>query len=723
MTIYGSAHAATIVVGSTGDPGGAGTCTLRQAIVSVNTGAVTGSCANSGEAFGSNDTIKFSNSLFSGGTPTITLEDAPGNSLHVDDAVLAIDAGEGRNVVVQRPSNAQNKFPVVTVGRGDYLHLTGLTVQNGFATYVSAFTKYNIFSKFDAGGGGIQAPTAGIRLDRCTIRNNFAYDYGAQHPGQDYYTGGGGISAGFLIMNSSLVAGNTAGGARGVGGGVFISGAGGPATPGLLRMSNSTISGNTVESFVGGAAIAAWAKYDSVGIRNSTISGNLSPRAIKGGTIAINGILGKSYLLDSTLACNNTSSDSSVVYAVGIKSGGLGVISTIFADTNNAACATTTSNEFGVAAGGPIVLKGDHNLIVANSAIGGSVSLPGDTVFGDPQLGPLQNNGGLTPTHALGAYSPAIDAGSNPAGFGYDQRGAPFGRFVGKAPDIGAYESATSHLCGSAWGKNFVTLGSSTPNLCNSGAYLQNDQVFGSGPWAWFCAANTDPSHNEFCGAKVKANASVLIETAQGAVVSSAIYGQPLRLKAAVEDSRSPAQAVPTGSVSFFDASSGGFVPVCVGSALSGGETICDTTDTPIDIGVRQIKIVYNGDGSFGEAAGIPGTVTINPAGSTTTIVSQSPNPVYTRSSFTVVAQVSANTPSVATPTGTVKITDQTDNLSCSYDLAQTTPGCALRPVSAGPHALLVTYQGNGNVAASSTTGTQQAVVPSDRIFADGFGN
>jgi len=58
-------------------------------------------------------------------------------------------------------------------------------------------------------------------------------------------------------------------------------------------------------------------------------------------------------------------------------------------------------------------------------------------------LGPLQNNGGPTRTHALLAGSPAIDAGNNAANVDFDQRGAGFVRIVGASADIGAFEVQT----------------------------------------------------------------------------------------------------------------------------------------------------------------------------------------------------------------------------------------------------------------------------------------
>jgi hypothetical protein len=91
-----------------------------------------------------------------------------------------------------------------------------------------------------------------------------------------------------------------------------------------------------------------------------------------------------------------------------------------------------------------------HNLIgdgsttgLVNGQHGNLVGSTGHTI--NPRLGPLQFNGGLTPTLALLAGSPAIDAGDDSVlgpgiGLTTDQRGPGFARKVGLHVDIGAFE-------------------------------------------------------------------------------------------------------------------------------------------------------------------------------------------------------------------------------------------------------------------------------------------
>jgi hypothetical protein len=76
----------------------------------------------------------------------------------------------------------------------------------------------------------------------------------------------------------------------------------------------------------------------------------------------------------------------------------------------------------------------------------GGVSADENVKGKDPKLGPLQNNGGPTQTHALLSGSPAIDRGNNSILLATDQRGAGFARNKDgngdgiAAVDIGAFE-------------------------------------------------------------------------------------------------------------------------------------------------------------------------------------------------------------------------------------------------------------------------------------------
>src|SRR5262249_9914723 len=80
-----------------------------------------------------------------------------------------------------------------------------------------------------------------------------------------------------------------------------------------------------------------------------------------------------------------------------------------------------------------------HNLIGDTSD--GSGFDATDLLDVNPLLGPLQDNGGPTFTHALLPGSPALDAGDNTGAPETDQRGLP--RIVAGRIDIGAFEEQT----------------------------------------------------------------------------------------------------------------------------------------------------------------------------------------------------------------------------------------------------------------------------------------
>ena len=182
-----------------------------------------------------------------------------------------------------------------------------------------------------------------------------------------------------------------------------------------------TIRNSTFDSNRASSAAGAIENYGgTMSVSNSTFAGN---RANDGGGISNGGTM---TFINSTLAGNHASAVS------GGRAGGIFNWGTV--TLQNTIVANNT---------------GGNNCFVFDGAIvdgGGNLSFP-DTICpginGDPKLGPLQNNGGLTATMALGAGSGALDAADDticeaaPVK-GLDQRGVI--RPKGAHCDIGAVE-------------------------------------------------------------------------------------------------------------------------------------------------------------------------------------------------------------------------------------------------------------------------------------------
>ncbi|MEO1092263.1 MAG: right-handed parallel beta-helix repeat-containing protein, partial [Pseudomonadota bacterium] len=209
--------------------------------------------------------------------------------------------------------------------------------------------------------------------------------------------GGGILSNGALTIVDSTVTGNSASQS---GGGVVVIGLSATAI-----ISNSTVYGN--DAVTGGGILAAGA---DVLIRNSTISGN------DGGGIVSADLAGVRTEIVSSIVAGNTG-DQDVVL-----------------DVNG-----DGTNSF-VSGGNNVIGNGDGAAGAFVDGVGGDqVGTAASPI--DPLLGPLQNNGGPTPTLALLSGSPAINAGSNPGNLATDQRGAGFDRVVDGEADIGAFEA------------------------------------------------------------------------------------------------------------------------------------------------------------------------------------------------------------------------------------------------------------------------------------------
>jgi hypothetical protein len=278
-------------------------------------------------------------------------------------------------------------------------------------------------------GGGLYMNGGSLTIGSSTIASDQAAGgsggaFGVAGPG-----GGGGLySDGTLTVSNSTLSGNSATGSLSFGAG----GGGISNIYGTLTVSNSTLSGN----FAGaGGGIANW--WGTLTVSNSTLSGNSANADFYGGG-GIYNLNGTLTVSNSTLTANRADGNGGGLY---VYVGSSVLHNTVIAGNFRGATGTTRDDVAGALDPG-----GDYNLIGDGTGMTGlSNGVNGNLVGSstapiDPLLGPLQDNGGPTFTHALLPGSPAIDAGNNAYATNFDQRGPGFPRIVNGIIDIGAFE-------------------------------------------------------------------------------------------------------------------------------------------------------------------------------------------------------------------------------------------------------------------------------------------
>lgn len=249
----GASQAASIVVTSNADDNGTD-CTLRQAIVSINTLGLQGGCINTGDMLGTNDSITFADNLSSN---TITLDGSQ------------LDIMPGKNITIDA-SSVDNGITVDAnhLSVAIYVTLATLVIDNMVISNGSYY-----------GGGGISAYQSEVSLSNTTVSGNFSE------------VGGGGIS-GFgshIALNSSTVSGNSTSG--GGAGGIYARNAS------SISLINSTVSGNFSNGTGGGVTAT---ENTNVSFSNSTVSDNTS-----GGVMLTN----SSLLISNSIIANSLSGD------------------------------------------------------------------------------------------------------------------------------------------------------------------------------------------------------------------------------------------------------------------------------------------------------------------------------------------------------------------------------------------------------------------------------
>lgn len=384
------AVAATWTVNGTGDDG-TGSCSATKC--TLRDAIITGR---------SGDTIQFA--LPAPSAISLT------NGELVITKTLAIKGPGAAALTVGRSAAAGTAdFRVFNVDSGTFVDISGMTITNGKAPGSS-------------GGGGILS-SGELHVANCVITRNVASQ-----------VGGGIANTGNLTIEGTTIAENAAA----FGGGIHNKGAGSAA------ITNTTISGNTSASI--GAGIA---NFDTatLTIGNSTVSGNVASGS--GGGL-YNASSTAAVVNNSTLTANTaTNANQSGGGIVNVGAGTVKLRSTIVAKNS-------ASIDPDIASTGSVPSQG-YNLIGINSsgtivaATGDQIGTPAAPI--DPLVGPLQDNGGATKTHALLTNSRAIDKGDS-GGQLADQRGlarpvdSPVITNGGDGSDVGAYEVQTDQLAG-----------------------------------------------------------------------------------------------------------------------------------------------------------------------------------------------------------------------------------------------------------------------------------
>src|SRR6266478_1066898 len=345
---------------------------------------------------------------------------------------------------------------------------------------------------------GIYNDHATMTVTNCTISGNSGRSVGGIY--SDGYGDIGSTVAATLSVLNSTISGNWS---SGDGGGIINDG--GYNGNGMLMLVNCTVSSNSASGAAGILNTGGNSGSATATVLNSTVSGNwvTDSNAGGGGGLYNTGIGSGSATLT---VLNSTLSSNSAVYGGGVwndgsysGSGTLMVLNSTFSGNaasfqgggiyNGGAQLSNATVKVGSTilkagalganifkAAGATVTSFGYNLSSDNG--GGWLTNTADQINTEPMLGPLQNNGGPTLTHALLGGSPALDKGKNLSSSSTDQRGfpriadlCPTNAVGGDGTDIGAIELPGSFAVGT------ITV----DNLNDSGAGSLRNAIFLAG--------------------------------------------------------------------------------------------------------------------------------------------------------------------------------------------------------------------------------------------------
>jgi hypothetical protein len=339
------------------------------------------------------------------GTGTLSVERLSVSYGHVAGERVSGGCIESAGNVTLRQSRAHHcvvdaSSGAVPVALGGAIHAAGFVLLDRSSVFDN-----QAIALAEADGGGIDSG------GKTTLLQSQVYGNSAD-------LGGGVLAENGFRMAYSLLQANHA---NDEGGGAFVQG--------NAEVNKSTVAGNHSNDLAGGMAFHAGSTPGAVAtFADSTVSGNSSDGHVS--ALAFVSTTGR--LFNTTVTANHEATTDTCWGAV--FTFGMRLESTVA--SGNACDAPNGPHDVGDLPSQASFVTGSHNLVGSTS-----VSLPADTIFSDtPGLGPLAFNGGPTRTHAVLSGSLLIDHGNNVFNRMYDQRGVPYPRVNGPAPDIGAFE-------------------------------------------------------------------------------------------------------------------------------------------------------------------------------------------------------------------------------------------------------------------------------------------
>jgi hypothetical protein len=346
---------------------------------------------------------------------SLTLNNTTVTANHVTGAFTGGGIGGGvasttsfpSTIVITNSSISGNSVQgVVSAASGGGLYVTGIFDLTATGSH---FDSNSLLGEQASEGTGARLISytnpSFFNFTDCTFNGNAARSTsnGALGVGLSLSTGNSTLTG---KLDRVSINGNHAFGSVSCGGGLYVN----PVTAALsLEVTNSSISQNVNDGSLGGGVEisnrnAPALVFSTVSFRNTTISGNSV------GTVSAGGKGGGIHVESSSAVSMDVFLNFVTVtdnFAAGSGGGILNAPGQSSVDLSNSIVAGNSAGSSGQDISGSITSQ-DYNHI---KNVAGASFTPGahDTSGFDPQLGPLQNNGGTTLSHLLAATSPLLD--------------------------------------------------------------------------------------------------------------------------------------------------------------------------------------------------------------------------------------------------------------------------------------------------------------------------